>query len=159
MPGFESEQNGSNNFVNSRWSTFHRSKYNDCVQTLLMDETSWRHQIEPFFRFTGHLCGEFTGEFPSQRPVTRSFDVFFDLRLNKLFCKQSRRRWFEAASRSLWRHCDDKFLTTGGLIPYDQLFYMCVCVWTFIKKMHVDVATDKVKWILICIFQYTYPCN
>ena len=24
-----------------------------------------------------------TGEFPSQRPVARSFDVFFDLRLNK----------------------------------------------------------------------------
>ena len=24
-----------------------------------------------------------TGEFPAQRPVTRSFDVFFDLRLNK----------------------------------------------------------------------------
>ena len=37
------------------------------------------------FRVTGHLCGEFTGpgEFPTQRPVTRSFDVFFDLRLNK----------------------------------------------------------------------------
>ena len=37
------------------------------------------------FRVTGHLCGEFTGpgEFPAQRPVTRSFDVFFDLRLNK----------------------------------------------------------------------------
>ena len=26
-----------------------------------------------------------TGEFPSQRPVTRSLDVFFDLRLNTLF--------------------------------------------------------------------------
>ena len=24
-----------------------------------------------------------TGEFPTQRPVTRSFDIFFDLRLNK----------------------------------------------------------------------------
>ena len=24
-----------------------------------------------------------TGEFPSQRPVTRSFDVFFDLHLNQ----------------------------------------------------------------------------
>ena len=24
-----------------------------------------------------------TGEFPAQRPVPRSFDVFFDLRLNK----------------------------------------------------------------------------
>ena len=35
-------------------------------------------------RVTGHLCGEFTGpgEFPALRPVTRSFDVFFDLRLN-----------------------------------------------------------------------------
>ena len=38
-----------------------------------------------FFRVTGHLCGEFTGpgEFPAQRPVTQSLDVFFDLRLNK----------------------------------------------------------------------------
>ena len=35
------------------------------------------------FRVTGPLCGEFTGEFPSQRPVTRSFDVFFDLCRNK----------------------------------------------------------------------------
>ena len=36
------------------------------------------------FRVTGHLCGKFTGpgEFPAQRPVARSFDVFFDLRLN-----------------------------------------------------------------------------
>ena len=36
-------------------------------------------------RVTGLLCGEFTGpgEFPTQRPVTRSFDVFFDLRLKK----------------------------------------------------------------------------
>ena len=35
------------------------------------------------FRVTGPLCGEFTasGEFHAQRPVTQSFDVFFDLRL------------------------------------------------------------------------------
>ena len=53
------------------------------------------------FRVTGPLCGEFTdpGEFPTQRPVTRSFDVFFDLRLNK--------RWFETSSWSLWRHCNE----------------------------------------------------
>ena len=30
-----------------------------------------------------------TGEFPAQRPVTRSFGVFFDLRLNKRLSKQS----------------------------------------------------------------------
>ena len=46
-----------------------------------------------------------TGEFPSQRQVTQSFDVFFDLRLNKRFRKQSRRWWFEMPSFSLWRHC------------------------------------------------------
>ena len=46
-----------------------------------------------------------TGTFPSQRPVMRSFDVFFDLRLNKRLSKQSRRRWFETPWRSLWRHC------------------------------------------------------
>ena len=36
------------------------------------------------FRVTGPLCGEFTspGEFPTQRSVTRSFDVLFDLCLN-----------------------------------------------------------------------------
>ena len=36
------------------------------------------------FRATGPLCGEFIapGEFPTQRPVARSFDVFFDLCLN-----------------------------------------------------------------------------
>ena len=59
------------------------------------------------FRVTGHLCGEFTGEFPSQGPVTRSFDVLFDLRLRKRLSKQSRRRRFETPSSSLRRHCND----------------------------------------------------
>ena len=44
-----------------------------------------------------------TGEFPSYMPVTRSFDVFFDLRLNKRLYKNNR-RLFETPSRSLWRH-------------------------------------------------------
>ena len=47
-----------------------------------------------------------TGGFPSQRPVTRSFDVFFDLCLNKRLSKQSRRGAFESPSRSFWRHCN-----------------------------------------------------
>ena len=45
------------------------------------------------------------GEFPSQRPVSRSFDVFYDLCLNKQLNKQFRRWWFETPSRPLWRHC------------------------------------------------------
>ena len=45
---------------------------------------------ENIFRGTGTLCGKFTGHWriPTQRPVTRSFDVFFDLRLNKRLSKQ-----------------------------------------------------------------------
>ena len=60
------------------------------------------------FRVTGLCAGNspVTGEFPSQRPVTRSFHVFFDLRPNKRLVKQLRRRWFEIPSSSLWRHCN-----------------------------------------------------
>ena len=45
-----------------------------------------------------------TGEFFAQRPVTRSFHVFFDLRLNKPLSKQSWGWWFETLSRPSWRH-------------------------------------------------------
>ena len=55
-----------------------------------------------------------TIEFPTQRPVTRSVDVFFDLRLNKRLSKQSRRRWFGTPSRPLWRHCN---VILGHLSP------------------------------------------
>ena len=60
------------------------------------------------FCVTGPLCGEFTGpgEFPTQRPVTRSFDVSFDLRLNKWLSKQPQGWWFEMPSWSLWRLCN-----------------------------------------------------
>ena len=44
---------------------------------------------------------------PHKRPVTRSFDVFFDLRLNKWLSKQSWGWWFVTALRPLWRHCND----------------------------------------------------
>ena len=47
-----------------------------------------------------------TGEFTPQRPVTRSFGVLFDLRLNKRLSKQSWGWWFKTPSRSLWRHCN-----------------------------------------------------
>ena len=49
-----------------------------------------------------------TGEFPTQRPVTRNFDVFFDLRPNKRLGKQSGGWWFETPPRSLWRQCNEK---------------------------------------------------
>ena len=67
-----------------------------------------RHEIETFSALLALCEGNppVTGGFPSQRPATRSFDVFFDLRLNKQPGKQSRRWWFEMPSRLLWRHCN-----------------------------------------------------
>ena len=56
-----------------------------------------------------HRSAVVRGGFPSQRPVTWCFDVFFDLRVNKRLSKQSRRRWFETPSHSLWRHCNGYF--------------------------------------------------
>ena len=47
-----------------------------------------------------------TGEFPAQRPVTQSFDVIFDLRLNKRLREQWWGWWFETPSRSFWRQCN-----------------------------------------------------
>ena len=66
----------------------------------------WRHQMETFSALMAICAGNslVTGEFPVQRPVTRSFDVFVDLRLNKRLSKQSWDWWFETLSRPLWRH-------------------------------------------------------
>ena len=61
------------------------------------------------FHVTGLCAGNspVTDESPSHGPVTRSFDVFFDLGLNKRLSKQSRSWWFETPSCALWRHCND----------------------------------------------------
>ena len=71
------------------------------------DVIKWGH----FPRYWA-LWGESTGGrwFPSQTPMTWSFDVFFDLHLNKRLSKQSRRWWFETPSHSLWRHCNDNLI-------------------------------------------------
>ena len=61
---------------------------------------------------------------PRTKPVTRSFDVFFDLRLNKRLNKQSWGWWFETLSLPLWRHCNgwSRFLITSRL-PHDVIPY------------------------------------
>ena len=58
------------------------------------------------FHATGHLRANspVTGEFPAQKSVTRSFDVFSDLRLNERLSKQYWGWWFETLSHPLWRH-------------------------------------------------------
>ena len=90
------------------------------------------------------------GEFPTQRPVTRSFDVYFDLRPNKRLSKQSLGWWFEPLSPPLWRHRNDmgrllsgslRILTalphwTSNLISSYQGSAVRVPVYNKITKTH-----------------------
>ena len=70
---------------------------------------AWRrHQMVTLSALLAISAGNspVTGEFPTQRPVTRSFDVFFDLRLSKQWWGW----WFETPSCPLWRHSNKKIL-------------------------------------------------
>ena len=57
---------------------------------VILVQTWWRHQMEAFSVLVALCEGNppITGGFPSQRPVTRSFDLFFHLHLNKRLNKQ-----------------------------------------------------------------------
>ena len=69
----------------------------------------WRHLMDTYSALLALCVGNSlaTGEFPAQRPVTRSFEFFFDLRLNKRLSKQPWDWRFETPSRLLWRHCNE----------------------------------------------------
>ena len=73
-----------------------------------LDLSWWRHQMEIFSALLALCAGNspVTGEFTAQRPVTRSFDVLFDLRLNKWLSKQTWDRWLEMPLHSLLHHCN-----------------------------------------------------
>ena len=68
----------------------------------------WCHQMQTFSSLLAICAGNspVTGYFPAQRPVTRSFEVFFDLCLNKWLSKQWWGWWFEMPLCPLWRHCN-----------------------------------------------------
>ena len=76
----------------------------------------WRHQMETFSALLAICAGNspVSGEFPAQRPVTRSFDVFFDVRLIKRLSKHSRGWWFGTLSHPLCRHRNG--IASGGFL-------------------------------------------
>ena len=78
------------------------------TRTTQSNKSWWRHQMETFSALLALCAGNspVTGEFPSQRPVTRSFDFSLICTLNKRLSKQSWGWWFETQLCSLWRHCN-----------------------------------------------------
>ena len=94
-------------YPNQRWLISElRWKSHEGNSRWYLSHPWWRHQMETFSALLTICAGisPVPGEFPTQRPVTRSFHVFFDLRLNKRLSKQSGCWWFETLSCSVWRH-------------------------------------------------------
>ena len=122
------------------------------------------------FRVTGQaLCA---GNSPvpvnstAHRPVTRSFDVFFDLRLNKRLSKQPWGWWFDTPSWSFWYkkiidiYENDclKYFPVVHIIITNALHYWLH--WFF--TVHFRTFEKKVKEIcktgrLLCILCIGYP--
>ena len=85
---------------------FHPSFYQRICIEVKRTKSWWRHQMETFSALLA-ICARnspVTGEFPAQRPVRRSFDVFFYLSPNKRLSKQPWGWWFRTPSCPLWRH-------------------------------------------------------
>ena len=131
-------------WVLSRIANFHKSII-----------TWWRHQMETFSALLAICAGNspVPGEFPTQRPVTRSFDVYFDLRPNKRLCKQLWDWWFQTQSWSLWRHCNEVIICSvqcGMKLLIHVHFNHCtveVWEWTsnFLSYVIMGVTIDPVK--------------
>ena len=91
--------------------------------------TWWRHQMETFSVLLGICAGNspVTGEFPAKRPVTRSFDVVFDLRPIKRLSKQW---WFETPLSPLWCHSNvyKRFTKSHGRNSVLDHRHLTICV-------------------------------
>ena len=67
------------------------------------DVIKWKH-LARYWPFVQGIHRSPVKWGPAQRPLMRSFDVIFDLRLNERLSKQYCGWWFETPSCPLWRH-------------------------------------------------------
>ena len=131
--------------------------------------TWWRHPMETFSALLAICAGNspVTGEFPAQRPVTWSFDVFYDLRPNKRLSKQWWGWWFEAPSCPLRRHCYDTWKSLNKMAQEDNVVHMrsCICPMTMKSvviqnRWNFNLLLSKSGWADRCRVMHTtrQPC-
>ena len=122
--------------------------------------TWWRHQMETFSALLAICAGNssVTGEFPAQRPVTRSFDIVFHMRLNERLSKQSWDWCFETPSRSICTTASrqinalkrlTKFLNERSrILVYKSFissnFNYCPVTWMFCGRRNV-IKLEKLQ--------------
>ena len=109
----------------------------------------WHHEMETFFALLAISAGNspVTGEFPAQRPMTRSFNVFFGLRLNIRLSEQPRGWWFETQSRPLWCHCNVIGMDFSGSSPLWLMAREVAIGWH-----HVEYSALPITWYLVVTF-------
>ena len=125
-----------------------KSKTTQCAYFMgyIVDNNSaiswWRHQMETFSALLAICAGNspVPGEFPSQRPVTRSFDVYFDLRPNERLSKQVWGWWFETPSSPLWRHRNDSYYihVCDNVATPTRMWRVAVTVWTLDRLLNIS---------------------
>ena len=144
--------------------TMHAKPCYNNIYTILM--SWWRHQMGPFSALLALCVGNspVPGEFPTQRPVTRSFDVFFDLRLNKRLSIQSWGWWFKTPPWSLWRHCNGRS-TYGPLSRAHRLGpplyfkFLTVLLLNVVRSailrgiMHIVIWSSLILYIGVKLFR------
>ena len=101
-----------------------------CIKLSGKNITRWRHQMETFSALLAICAGNspVPGEFPALRPVTQSFDIFFDMRPNKRLSKQWWAWWFETQPYPLWRHRNEMY-----------------CDWMQLSLLHNDKSIRMVR--------------
>ena len=91
--------------------------------------TWWRHQWKHFPQTICAGNSLVIDEFHSQRPMTQSFDIFFDLRLTNGWVNNRDVGANRMPSRSLWHHCHEwlpKFSTPVSVLSlYATWFALC----------------------------------
>ena len=76
--------------------------------------------------------------------MTRSFDVFFDLHLNKRLSKQSWCWWFETLSRLIWRHCNEH--DTFDRWPLPARHYLSIFKIRGTTKLAESISSELIRW-------------
>ena len=100
------------------------------------DVIKWKH----FPRYWSFVRGIHRWPVNSQKPVTRTHDVFFDLRLNKRLSKQTLGWKFETPSRSWWRQCNGVNSNTLYRKIVKQASF-CFELWTCVSDRDIFIIT------------------
>ena len=108
---------------------------------------TWRHQTETLLA----ICAgnsPVPAEFPTQMPVTRSCDVFFDLHPNKRMSEQWWGLWFETPSCPLWRQPHTDCIKYNVPIVFGE----SCCLYAFICVCYVEYKYGKTRhWTTLVI--------